>query len=340
MTNKIIKADGSPRFGIFEDSITEINAADYDYRSPMGRKYGRMRRYTDFNQFQYYGVIADDLIFGCALADTKFLGIAFVYVYQPSSGELIEYNFKTPAAVGFSMNLSPIEGTSSLLKGKNRMELINQAEPREKRLKVSLKKGLEIDAVFSETNAAFEPMNICTPTGYSGWVFAQKVAGVAVTGTIESPVGSFDLAQINAHGHHDYSAGYMRHETWWNWACLSGELPSGEKIGLNVSRGVNETGCTENCMWLDGKLIKIDFAQFEFDRMNPEKTWRVYSNDKIIDLDFQPEGMHKEKVNAGFLAGNFKQIFGKFKGTVKVPGKKSFVIKDLYGFVEDQYAKW
>ncbi|WP_369819555.1 DUF2804 family protein [Oleiphilus sp. HI0117] len=50
--------------------------------------------------------------------------------------------------------------------------------------------------------------------------------------------------------------------------------------------------------------------------------------------------MHKEHLNAGFMATNFKQIFGKFKGHLITAEGKRYEIESQYGFVEDQYSKW
>src|SRR5690606_9267474 len=151
---------------------------------------------------------------------------------------------------------APDVGICELRQGRNLLRLENCADTGEKRLRVELDDGTRIDASFSEREPAFQPMCICTPTAVNGWVYAQKVAGVACRGQVRSALGNFDLAQIGAFAHHDWSAGYMRPETNWNWACLSGPA-DGLRVGLNLSCGVNETSFTENCFWLDGELIKV-----------------------------------------------------------------------------------
>ena len=134
----------------------------------------------------------------------------------------------------------------------------------------------------------------------------------------------------------------MRRETFWNWACFSGQLnnTSKQKIGLNVSWGVNETGFSENCFWVDETLHVLPQVQFKFDRDDDHSNWRITSENDQLDLSFKPEGMHKEHLNAGIMATNFKQIFGRFKGYIKDQDGTRYEIEDLYGFVEDQYSKW
>jgi len=153
-------------------------------------------------------------------------------------------------------------------------------------------------------------------------------------------MGSFDLERIGALGHNDWSAGYMRRETYWNWACLAGRLRNGKRIGLNVSCGVNETSFTENCFWINGRLYKLDMVHFEYDRSNIFSPWWIRSNDGKLDLEFHPSGKHSETINAFIVASNFHQLFGRFYGKVKLSRWRSAKINGLYGYTEDHYAKW
>ncbi len=210
---------------------------------------------------------------------------------------------------------------------------------REKRLLVELDDGTRIDACFSEEAPSFQPMCLCTPTAVNGWVYAQKVAGVRCRGDVRSALGDHDLQALDAFAHHDWSAGYMRPETFWNWACLSGEA-DGLRVGLNLSCGVNETSFTENCYWLDGELLKVDSVRFDFDRDQLLRPWTIRSYDGQVELRFEAHGMHQERLNLGLLASNFKQIFGCFSGVLRPRGRAEVRIERLWGFVEDQYAKW
>ncbi|MET1078439.1 MAG: DUF2804 domain-containing protein [Pseudomonas sp.] len=337
--HKLIKADGQPHYGLFPEAPGLVNYRDFDFRSPMGRPLGAWSKRRTFHQFQYFGLISDQLIGGCALADLSLVGIGFVYLFHPPTGRMIERRFKLPLGWGTRFSQQPNDGVCELRSGGNLLRLENQAASGEKRLLVSLDDGTSIEACFTERQPAFEPMCICTPTAVNGWVYAQKVAGVRCTGTVRSALGEFDLAALDAFAHHDWSAGYMRRETTWNWACLSG-LAGGERVGLNLSCGVNETSFTENCFWLEGVLHKVDTVRFQFDRDHPLLPWRIGSHDGRVELSFEAQGMHQERLNLGVIASNFKQIFGRFSGTLRPAGRPAVVIDNLWGFVEDQYAKW
>ncbi len=337
--DRLIQANGQPHYGIFAAAPGLINYRDFDFCSPMGRRLGALAKWRRFHQFQYFGLISEQLIGGCALANLSLLGVGFVYLFHPPSGRMIERQFKLPLGLGTDFSQQPDDGVCQLRWGRNRLRLENRPEPREKRLSVELDDGTCIDACFSEVAPSFQPMCLNTQAGVNGWVYAQKVAGVRCHGQVRSVLGDFDLAAIDAYAHHDWSAGYMRPQTHWNWACLSGAV-GGRRLGLNLSCGVNETSFTENCLWLDGQLIKVDSVRFAFDRERIMQPWQIDSHDGQVALRFEPHGLHQERLNLGIMASNFKQIFGTFSGLLRPSAGPEMAIDRLWGFVEDQYAKW
>ncbi|UTW07439.1 DUF2804 domain-containing protein [Pseudomonas benzenivorans] len=336
---RLIQDDGQPHYGIFTTPPKRINYRDFDFRSPMGRRLGALAKWRRFHQFQYFGLISEQLIVGCALANLSLAGIGFVYLFHPPSGRMIERQFKLPFGFGTHFSQQPDDGLCELRSGRNLLRLENRPSPKEKRLLVELDDGTRIDACFSEDEPRFQPMCISTPAAVNGWVYAQKVAGVRCAGEVRSSLGDFDLQRLGAFAHHDWSAGYMRPETHWNWACLSGQV-AGRRLGLNLSCGVNETSYTENCYWLDGELLKVDTVRFAFDRQRPLHPWCISSQDGQVALRFEARGQHQERMNLGILASNFKQIFGQFSGVLRPPGRDEVPVANLWGFVEDQYVRW
>ncbi len=338
----LINTHGKPYYGHFAHPVNDVNVQDADYRTPMNRRAGKWKRHFHFKRFQYFGGIANDLIFGCALADLRYLGAVFVYLYRPSDNKMLTWQYKTPLAYGLDMTNRPDNGVSTFELGKRRILMryeLNSVDERKKILEIDLGRELSLKAVMRES-ADYQSMALCTPTAVNGWVYAQKTAALTVSGNIDSALGRIDLDKQACYGHHDFSAGYMRRETFWNWACFSGADNQGQAVGLNVSWGVNETGYSENCFWVGNRLHLLPQVQFRFDRDSIQDSWRITSEDKRIDLAFVPEGMHSEHVNALVLATNFKQLFGRFHGYLIDDDGTRHNIENLYGFVEDQYSKW
>lgn len=328
--------EGQPRYGQFADSIATIRPNDFRLLTPFGKQANPLANWMGFKQFQYFGGMSERLIFGCALAHLRHTGIAFVYVHDLQTRQLFSRSLRIPLGIGLSLADNPVEGESHLRFGKTDIRMGYRNNPRCKTLQVRIGKEFFLEAEMPEEN--FEPMSICTRTAYTGWVYANKTAGLPIRGQLHYEGGQFDLEQLKAMGHHDFSCGHMRRETYWNWACFSG-LVEGHAIGLNLSCGVNETSYTENCLWLDGQRIKTNLTRFSFNQNDFMQPWRVWTDDGQVDLQFTPVGQHREQLNAIVVASNFRQLFGHFNGQLRLPDK-TLQVKQLPGFVEDQYTKW
>ena len=340
LPQELVDGYGRVPFGIFPDTVPRINGRQADYRTPMGKRAGARARHFHYKQFQYFGIISDRLLAGCALADTAWLGLAFFYIFDPESRRLREFTWRSPLARSLQLSDSPTRGESRFCQ---RGVDIRMGYGQErgtvtvKSLSVALP-GTRLEAAMPE--AGFTPMSICTRTGINGWTYANKVAGTAVRGFLEQQGQKTALESLDAFGHHDFSAGYMRSPTFWNWACFSGRTGDGRAIGANLSCGVNETGYTENCLWVDGELLKVDTVAFDYDREQLMSSWTITSYDGRVALRFTPEGRHRERMNLALFASNFSQLFGRFEGTLRLKQNETVHIGEQYGFVEEQYAKW
>lgn len=335
----LIDSQGRPHLGHFAGSVPVVNGRDCDYRTPLGRPASARQRHFHYKQFQYFGLVSDELLLGCALADTGWLGLAFFYLFEPKTGRLREYTWRSPLAHALTLSDSPVAGESRFRQGRVdiRMDYEHRANGLRKRLRVMLP-DTRLEVTMDEP-PEYPAMSLCTRTGINGWTYANKVAGLPVHGSLTHRGRDTDLGALDAGGHHDFSAGYMRRETFWNWACLSGRV-DGHWLGLNLSCGVNETGFTENCLWLDNQLIKVDLVRFDYERDDLMQPWRVRSGDGRVDLRFTPLGRHREHMNLMLFASNFQQIFGRFTGTLRDAEGRPLNVDGLHGFVEEQYAKW
>ncbi len=339
-SNQLIQASGRPRLGQFSDAL-ELNLADYRHRTPWGGQASRWAQWIGYKRFQYFGILSDRILAGCALVHLRHTAVAFVYVYSPERGMQFESTYRLPLGIGCRLSDSAREGLSRFRFGSTRIELGYQDQPRTKSLKVTVPGKLVIEAQFDESATGFEPMSLCTRIGRHGWAYAHKVAALPARGHIECRGRLYDLEECQAYAHHDFSAGYMRRETFWNWACFSGTSTAGDAVGLNVSCGVNETSFSENCFWHKGKLQALGLCQFDYDWDRPaQDTWHITSQDGRLDLVFTPEGAHTEKLNLGLIASDFKQIFGQFSGRIILADDRLIDVIGIPGFVEDQYAKW
>ncbi|MAA64716.1 MAG: hypothetical protein CL581_08075 [Alteromonadaceae bacterium] len=331
---QLIDEKGQPRFGVMDQPVEQVNFMDFDLRSVMDKPRSKLARHWRFNQFQFISAAGPDWLLGLAVVDLKIVSSAFIYVFDFRTGAMREASWLRPLAAGTGIEPLPETGGCHFRNGATAISITGQGDSRQ--VDVAAKDGLSLSLRLTEDR---DPLRVCSPAGYNGWVYTRKSAGLAVGGHLRWD--DLDLSIDAAmRGSIDWSCGFMRRETAWNWACLAGVTADGCSLGLNLASGVNETGVTENALWLDGVCIKLDMARFEFDRYNPSADWRVTTSDGRVALRFKPEGVRQERRNAWVLASNFRQFAGTFSGTVTGGDGQVVRVDGLRGLMEDHFARW
>ncbi|WLQ14834.1 DUF2804 domain-containing protein [Hahella aquimaris] len=333
----LIGEDGQPAWGRFSQPVGQINYWDYDLRTPMDQAVGPFFKEKKFNQFQFFGLLSQDLIIGVAIVDLKWVSNAFLYCFNGATGEYEEFSFLQPLSRKTHVSVTPDNGDVSFGNGKSEFYFNNF--PSGHKLDVVLQSGLQLSA-YLDFGVRQDPLRLCCPAGYNGWVYTQKSAGLPVSGHLIWKGHKYLLEHMGMMGSSDWSCGFMRRETVWKWACVSGVDSTGRRLGLNLANGVNETGMTENAMWLNGMMHPLEPVRFRFNRREPFQPWRVYSESKKIDLTFTPRGCRRDKINLWLLASNFRQMFGSYNGRIVTAQGEAIDIIDQPGFAEDHYAKW
>ncbi|QLE86425.1 DUF2804 domain-containing protein [Shewanella sp. Scap07] len=322
---------GKPEFGHFDGIVKQLAVDKFQYFSEMDTPRSGLAKHFAYKQFQFIAITTPRYMIGVALADIRYVGSSFCYVYDIKANKLVEHNFLRPLGLGYTMTDSPYSGRSSIAGGKVAFVI----EDGLWQLTLNMK---HIQADLRLTPLALSlPMAVCTPTGYSGWTYTQKHNGLKVSGTLTIEHEPQPLNQ--ALGGYDFSAGFMRRETSWRWASINGRIAD-KIIGLNLAAGVNETGSNENVFWVDGERHLLGAVHFEFERHNRDSDWRVFSDDGRVDLQFMPHNCRKEKLNLVLLKSNFRQYIGTFSGTITDTKGCEHQISNVLGLTEDHFAKW
>ena len=338
---RLVDDAGNVRFGIFAHAITEVNHRDYALTDPFGRPARRLARRFGFNQFQFLGALSEQLVFGCAITDIKYVGTAFAYCYEPATRRFAEFSLTQPLARGTRFTQTPESGICSFASGRTRITM------------------------SAETRAAASPLGgdrrrqdhdrRRVPRGRAG---ARADAHLHAGRRDRLGLRAQDRRsppQRHAHAGRTsptISAPCRSTATTTGAPATCAATPSGTgavsparsptaaSLGMNVSCGVNETSFTENCFWVDGRLHKLDTVAFEYDRNDLMRPWRVSSYDGRLALEFHPEGKHAEHINAYVVATNFNQLFGRYRGSLTTEAGERIAVDGMLGYMESHYAKW
>lgn len=335
--DKLIGPDGQPRFGRFSQPVATVNYRDFAYTDPLDREAGALARHFGLKQFHFLGLVSERYILGCAIVSLKYISNAFVYLFDRASGEIREKSLIQPLSLHCSMSNEPDSGMHRFRKGDTSFNIYSH--PGRRQVEVFSGEDIHIDVVLNEP-AGFQPIAVCTRTGFNGWTYTQKANALDASGRIRWGNVDIEVSSPTFFGSSDWSCGYMRRQTAWNWASLSGQLPDGRRLGANLANGVNETGFTENGFWIGNELHPLGPVHFQFDKKNRQSSWRIQDANGQLDLHFSPEGQRCEKRNALILASNFTQLAGRFNGSFTTAQGERIDLQDIPGFCEDHYAKW
>ncbi len=330
---KLIQAAGQPQYGIFNQPVTELGLADFIYRTPMDKLASRWARWADYKQFQFVSVCHADWLLAAAIADIRYLSSGFAYFYQRSTASLTEFTLLQPLGRRSKMSPSPVAGLAQIASAKSRISI----EPMGYHWQLSLQSAELNASLLLSAGLPAEPLALCLPTGYNGWTYTQKHNALQVTG--ELTVGQQPVVLNDALGGYDFSAGYMRRETSWRWGSVSG-YSGDDVIGFNLAAGVNETGATENCCWLNGTRYLLPAVHFVFNRQQADTCWQVFSGCGTVQLQFIPAAKRQERLNFGVLASNFRQYCGSWHGQITLSNGQRIQCTGQQGLAEDHFARW
>ncbi len=339
--NKIlIPSSGSIPFGFQKAPVGRINYLDAPLRSPFREMLPEEEREKRFVHFHFMGFASSRFIAGCSLARANCQTTVFFYLFDREKGTMIKRGCRARTEEDVRLSLNPDDGETWITGNGMDIRFTSNLPSLEKMLLVRLDDQEVLNLRFSETRNRFETLRLCTPTGPNGWTYCQKVAGLPAEGILSYEGDIHDLGVLGASAHHDFTAGHLRQDTFWNWACLTGYLEDGRALGLNLSNGVNETGHSENALWIDGKQEAAGLTQFTYDPDDLQKPWTITSDTERIKLAFYPEGAYAAFDKTGDTPFDFTQLFGKFSGSLTTESGQHINIKDIPGFCERQYAIW
>lgn len=348
---RVLGVDGIPNFGVFSGIPAEIDFGGI--AKPYARD--RIGTFLRHKRWNYLFAQTPDVIVVAAIVDAGPTGTAFLMAVDRQTGAVIA-DASRPGGVRplVGVNASPVEhhashyfgpGTAVTIAGVDgrlRMQLAMHRLPYVPMLtKPWIELDLALDASAHPGLTAIANLQLDKPLASA----TAKNGAVATSGKLtvrDSCGGTREWDLDGGSGGFDYTSGYLPRHTSWRWAFGVGRTADGRSLALNLtSRFVGIVGrAEENACWLDGKLILLDpAADISYDKASPLSQWSVRTDDRAVELEFQPIAVHHEDLNLGVLRSFFMQPVGQFSGTVRI-GTETLEIAELAGVVEDQDVLW
>jgi hypothetical protein len=334
----LLNQDGSlAQVGWARQPILECNlesARFYTFRAFQGLRIKR---------WDYYAVFSPRRFFSATIADLGYAGNIFVYTMDIESGALHEKGLVIPLAKGIELPRDSTEGTSHFENGKVTLDFQLRGEKRN--ISVSWpgfdgEKDLTAEIELTCPTAA-ESMNIVIPIGKKRFYYNRKINCMPASGMIQYGRVEDKLDPKNCIGSLDWGRGVWEYQSFWNWASMSGFLPDGRTIGLNMGCGFGDLSkAGENALILDNHIHKLEQIHFYYLSGDYMKPWKFSDVGGRLNLIFTPFKDRTAKTNLAVINSEVHQMFGRYNGEVISDQGEVVKIKDLIGFAEEHRARW
>lgn len=329
---QVLSTEGQPRSGKYAGAP---NLIDWSSLALPYRR-GKLWQALHHKHWHYVALATDEIFCGIAIVDVGWTNTAFAYVFDRQEGKLIA-SYSQDGLPGLTAKLKqhPATGAASrfqFLGNKICFQHLLASGQMQDQFQLQLQCGsFNIDALLDASQAA--PSLLAIGEVQGGTVHATvKSAGMPLAGEVR--VGSRCFSLQTGTGSYDHSNGFLARETGWRWASAHAL-----DVGFNLQAGY--FGSNENALWLDGKLIGLGAAQFDFDASQAMADWHIYTDDGLLDLYFRPEGFRAENKNLIIASSRYLQPIGVFSGWVRASvDSPRQQIEKMVGVTEDHFSKW
>lgn len=319
----VVGPDGEVAFGRFAGLAASVDWAAL--APPFARS--RWWRHFHHKRWHYAALACDEVFCAVAIVDLGWTSTAFAYAFDRRARKLLA-TFSQDGVPGLSARVAEHAAGDSRFRFPGSRIAIDSAGPGAYRLALRCP-AMQIEARF----AGATPQLLAVGEVAGGSVHAtQKSAGMALEGVLR--VGARSIALDGGVASVDYSNGLLARDTAWRWAC-------GHSLALGFNLQAGYFGANENALWLDGDIIALGPAAFDFDARDPLAPWHVSTADGLLDLHFRPEGARSENKNLLVAASRYVQPIGTFSGWVRAhPGAPALTVSNLPGVTEDHRSRW
>lgn len=329
---EVVDTAGKARLGTYSGSFHRV---DWSTRLPGVQ--GLVRKLVRRKRWLWGGVATDEVFTGFAIVDVGYASNAFVFAVDLRRGGLIaDHSFLGLPGIGALVGDKPGPGARCEFSGRGARFRAMRPEGTSSWVVEVDAKGLKLETMLDTTHAP-PPVAVVMRLNEGDTTATQKANLLPASGTLRAGGRRFDLD--GGFGGFDYSNGILGRRTAWRWAFGMGKAANGTPVGFNLTDGLSLEPGAENAIWVGHELVKAGPARFTFDAKHPEGAWQVRTDDGVLDLRFNGQGMHAERRNLGVVQSRFFQTAGTFTGTVKTSAG-DLSIESLPGVTEDQFVVW
>jgi hypothetical protein len=309
------------------------------HRANLAGAWGRTKRWD------YWALLADDLVVALIYADVDYLGIVAVWWCEPSTGRTGGREVTVPLARGVA--LPDVPGSEPLTFRSRHLgvEVVDGADGTTLTARWRERDGrlgrLDAEVVLPPGHGS---VNVVIPWSRTRFQYTSKHQARPATARVT--VGDDTRELGGEHGQLwgvlDVGRGRWPYRTRWNWGGGAGLATDGRTVGLQFGgRWTEGTGATENGVLVDGEVGKLGAElTWRYDWDDPLAPWRVTSPDGTLDVTLAPTYDRHARTEALVLRTEVHQVFGRWSGHAPAPDGGRVTLDGVLGFAEESRSRW
>jgi len=297
-------------------------------------------------RWDYWAILAGDLVISTTIADIDHLGLADVYWADIDTGVIGGQSVVVGADAG--IRLPERMGSVPLVVDEGSFHLRIEGGEGSARIEAT---WMESDGrpgwleAFIEMPLGHESLNVVIPWhdelfNYTSKHQARPASGVLCVGDERREFGLPNGAE--SWGVLDVGRGRWPARINWNWGGGAGRS-DGHVIGLQFgAQWTAGSGFTENCVIVDGRISKIGRElEWSYDWDAPMKPWHVVDPGGQLDVRLRTRfDRHSLVEVSDDLGSEVHQVFGAWSGELTTDDGLTLRFDDLQGFAEEARQRW
>lgn len=317
-------------------------------------------------KWDFFSIMTKKMIILVAIADVGYLGNSFIHIYDLEANKKFFIDkdilpFNVPKFHHDSCNLTLNEEFKyqdsdyflSYMDDESNSSPNSEVLKRKIRFSATTWNNEVVKGEFYVTKPkTYENIVMLSPLSDDAKRFFYNVKSynMPVKGELEIAGTKILFTEDIASAGMDYGRGIWNYNTFWLWGSANGFLPDGRRFGLNLGGGFqsfNKSNATEDSAFLDGKIIKLNVAKYEFDEQETDfenKKWTFKTESQTepgsCNIEFQRKYINIKKTDVYVLKSQIRQYFGSYSGWVIDSTGKKIEFKDLVGLAEAHRSRW
>jgi len=331
----IVRPDGTSQCSWSRRACLDLNFEDARFYS--ARELQRLR----MKKWDMYHLVSPEHYVTFLVAWVGYSSFCSAHVYTIRSRAFVEdTNFRPPDPETPMMRNST-SGTTDYRSPRAGMSFAVDGEVR--RIRVDwpgfAKIGLRADIDFREP-PGHESICAVHAVNPRRAYYSRKITCMPARGELRWGSESLRLDPMRSWGMLDFGRGYYPDKMFWYWSTASGKDDKGRTIGWNLGHGNDPKSPAENAVFCDGRLHKIGPVRCQVPQGDLMKPWRVFTDDRRVDLTLTPEKVRRNSLTIGPLHTMGRPAYGRYHGQIALDSGEIVPIRDFFGLYEWFDHRW